>query len=445
MLKKEEYIKTVKRPYPPLLASLVFAGCNSKEAFSAFLNPVKFLKNIVLSDSDWHYSKIDIENMRGSIFNLWLNEIELHNAVKILEEREKKFIEVSESPNSFLNEFILAFENYMPALILVWQCDQPVAEKIKELILKKLPQKEAEQLISDLNIPEKDNYYKKEEYELFLCKSDKEIREHAKKYEWIHSRYGEMHPYTFEEAKEKLSKTNKEAFFNKWNEDKEHLKSRIQYAKKILGKEAHIVDLMQFIIYYRTQRTDTIYKAVYSFIPKLKEIAKSHNLTYQELLYCTKSEILSTLPSKNELSSRMKDYAMLLENESIRCVSGEESEEIRKFFTENLAALKEIKGTIACKGKVRGEAKVVLTGEDYKKINEGNILIASMTTPNMIPIMKKASAFVTDEGGITCHAAIISREMKKPCVIGTKIATKIFKDGDLIEVNANNGTIKLIK
>ena len=59
--------------------------------------------------------------------------------------------------------------------------------------------------------------------------------------------------------------------------------------------------------------------------------------------------------------------------------------------------------------------------------------------------MKKAGAFVTNEGGITCHAAIVAREMKKPCIIGTKIATKVLKDGDLVEVDAENGVVRVIK
>jgi pyruvate,water dikinase len=52
---------------------------------------------------------------------------------------------------------------------------------------------------------------------------------------------------------------------------------------------------------------------------------------------------------------------------------------------------------------------------------------------------------VTDEGGVTCHAAIVAREMKKPCIIGTKIATKVLKDGDLVEVDANKGVVKILK
>lgn len=68
-----------------------------------------------------------------------------------------------------------------------------------------------------------------------------------------------------------------------------------------------------------------------------------------------------------------------------------------------------------------------------------------MTSPWYVPIMEKAAAIVTDEGGITCHAAIISREMSKPCIICTKFATKVLKNGDLVEVDATKGIIKRIK
>jgi len=78
------------------------------------------------------------------------------------------------------------------------------------------------------------------------------------------------------------------------------------------------------------------------------------------------------------------------------------------------------------------------------KIEIGDVLIAVMTRPDYLPAMQKAIAFVTDEGGITCHAAIVAREMKKPCVIGTKIATKTFKDGDMVEVDAEKGVVKIL-
>ena len=67
-----------------------------------------------------------------------------------------------------------------------------------------------------------------------------------------------------------------------------------------------------------------------------------------------------------------------------------------------------------------------------------------MTSPEYIFVMRKAVAIITDAGGLTCHAAIVSRELGIPCIVGTKIATKIFKTGDLIEVDANTGIIKKI-
>ena len=75
-------------------------------------------------------------------------------------------------------------------------------------------------------------------------------------------------------------------------------------------------------------------------------------------------------------------------------------------------------------------------------MNDGDILITPMTTPDFLPLMSKASAVVTDAGGLLSHPAIVSRELGIPCVIGTKSSTKVFKDGDLIEVDAKNGTIK---
>jgi pyruvate,water dikinase len=79
------------------------------------------------------------------------------------------------------------------------------------------------------------------------------------------------------------------------------------------------------------------------------------------------------------------------------------------------------------------------------KVKMGDIIVSPMTTPNYITAMRRAGAFVTDEGGVLCHAAIISREMNKPCVVGTKYATKVFKDGDIVEVNGEPGIVSKIR
>lgn len=105
----------------------------------------------------------------------------------------------------------------------------------------------------------------------------------------------------------------------------------------------------------------------------------------------------------------------------------------------------EIKGEVANKGLVNGTVRIVSSTKDISKVKEGDILVAAMTMPKYLPAMKKAIAFVTDEGGLTSHAAIVSREMNKPCIVGTKVATKILKDGMEVEVDANQGIVKILK
>ena len=99
-------------------------------------------------------------------------------------------------------------------------------------------------------------------------------------------------------------------------------------------------------------------------------------------------------------------------------------------------------GTVAYRGSVQGTVRIVKDVSELNKVQAGDILVTQMTFPSFIPAMIRAAAFVTDEGGITCHAAIVAREMRKPCIIGTKIATQVLKDGDLVEVDAEKGIVR---
>ena len=109
---------------------------------------------------------------------------------------------------------------------------------------------------------------------------------------------------------------------------------------------------------------------------------------------------------------------------------------------EKIEATDITKGFGASKGIVKGMVKIILGVKDFNKLQPGDILVTTMTSVDFVPVMKRAAAFITNEGGITSHASIVAREMNKPCIIGTKIATKIFKDGDLVEVDANKGIVK---
>jgi pyruvate,water dikinase len=105
----------------------------------------------------------------------------------------------------------------------------------------------------------------------------------------------------------------------------------------------------------------------------------------------------------------------------------------------------EIHGTTAFGGRVQGTVRIIDGKTDLEKVAAGDIMVTQMTNPAYVPVMKRSGAIVTDEGGALCHAAIASRELQIPCIIGTKIATQVLKDGDLVEVDAEKGVVTVLE
>lgn len=101
-------------------------------------------------------------------------------------------------------------------------------------------------------------------------------------------------------------------------------------------------------------------------------------------------------------------------------------------------------GQVAFPGQVKGKVRIVNRLEDAQGFEEGNIIVSINTNPSLTPLFGKCGGIVTDEGGMGCHAAIVSRELKIPCVVGTKYATRVFKDGDMVEVDATNGIVRKV-
>ncbi len=158
-------------------------------------------------------------------------------------------------------------------------------------------------------------------------------------------------------------------------------------------------------------------------------------------------EIISrNIPTKDELKKRARGYFYADD----KLFVGKNREDIGKIFNVKLENnriddLTEFGGQVAYSGKTRGIVRKIMSYSRSNEMKEGEILVTAMTTPEFLPALMKCSAFITDEGGIACHAAIVAREMKKPCIVSTKIATKVLKTGDLVEVDADNGIVKIIK
>jgi pyruvate,water dikinase len=110
-----------------------------------------------------------------------------------------------------------------------------------------------------------------------------------------------------------------------------------------------------------------------------------------------------------------------------------------------LADVERIRGSIACVGHAVGRVRLILKKKDLATVRPGDVLVARMTSPDYLPAVQLAAAIVTDEGGITCHAAIVARELGKPCIIGTGVATRILKNDAVVEVDAMAGIVTVVE
>ena len=196
------------------------------------------------------------------------------------------------------------------------------------------------------------------------------------------------------------------------------------------------------------------YNLFYVLIGKLlAEVARRNHLRVKgDLFFYNLDELQSLLDGRKLpetiIAERKKGFVVFREKKISTILTGKDSDKLWKQITRMLAPAdkKIIKGSIVYRGVASGRVRIIFQKTNSKyNIKDGEILVTDMTKPDMLTACKKAAAIITDEGGITCHAAIIAREMKKPCVIGTKNATQILHDGDLVEVDANNGVVKIIK
>lgn len=219
--------------------------------------------------------------------------------------------------------------------------------------------------------------------------------------------------------------------------------------KKPDNKLQNSLYLFERLSELRDERKEYVLKFNYYLNLFLRPISKKLKIPYNLLYF--------GLPSEIEKIDDLKKYKKELKKRRLaRChvglgknhyfYSGREAKRlIELIHSEFTDKIKKINGNCASPGKVKGIARVIMGESHFTKFKKGDILIAPMTRPEYASLMKKAKAIITDEGGITCHAAIISRELKKPCVIGTQVATKKLIDGQLIEVDADKGVIKILE
>jgi len=419
-LKKINWKYWLNRPYSLFMATVFWEGIN-EEYFLRMGFPNIAPNNNLYQFPDIYYDRKFLErgvvflkdyfkNYKMSDLSEMLDKIHKHHIKKLKETIKQKGESIPEKT------FILSdlVKDYM---VFLW-ITIPLEEYFNNKIAIEVPKhvkRDYFQFVGDISFPKKKNVYVLMQDAL---KSGIAVKKVQEQYGWMKSRDGFTDFYSIKELQ--VIKNN----------IKETCKQRIKIPKELKKLSEELKELT----FFRTDRTDKFYEYFGVARPLMIEIAEFIGVDFKELAFYDANSIILGDPKKYD-----KNFSYASINNKYIILNKPIIPGLNK-CTDS-----EIKGTPAFMGIKKGVVKIVTHPDHINKINQGDILVAQMTLPSFISAMQKASAFVTDEGGITCHAAIIARELKKPCVIGTKIATKVLKDGDLVEVDANRGIVKIIK
>ena len=433
-------------------------------AYSA--NNVDFWKNFIKRDFEIEKETIEYtKNMKNKDFSK-LNNIALLEEFKSFNEAYiKSFVPTTIIPEDYI-------QNEVAKLLKQQGFDEDKIEKI---------------IFDVAKCPDYGkNYYNDEPLDLLkiaLKKKngqsiEKDLKQHIEEYGWLKDPcITEQVSFTKKDYLDRLDTLVTFDVEKRINEiyavRKENDKS-LEIAIKKYGLESKVVEMISalrdftFLHTYTAENTDHLFYVARRSL--LHEIAKRYGIDDTDIVSLSDDEIIQLMSGNaskdtilQHVDARKIGFAIAWIDSKIYTIFGEGAnyiaEEVsskykrinddKKSDFEDKSAIDDeqviITGNVANQGKVRGIAKILFEYEDIKKVNVGDIIVTSMTTPIFVSAMEKAAAFVTDEGGITCHAGIISREFGIPCVVGTVCATKLIKDGDYIEVDAYKGEIKIIE
>ncbi len=290
-------------------------------------------------------------------------------------------------------------------------------------------------------------------------KVKKAVSEHANKWWWTVMGWGQHQPLTETAIIKKINRAHavEKLVFKQSREERIRrttLTIKQQVFKKIPQETKKFLAAFEVLAEMHDTRKEIQMKMMTAGFAITKAMLKKCHIPFRYCRFMLLEEYIELAnnikPSLKELNERICSYWCEFTNGGkTHLYSGKRA--LKKIKTSKIAEKNKnnspasIQGQPASPGFVQGKVRVALNANILNRaIKPGEILVTSQTTPEFAPAMKKASAIVTDEGGITSHAAIVSRELGIPCIIGTKNATKVFKDGDIVEVDANKGIVRKI-
>lgn len=342
-----------------------------------------------------------------------------------------------------------------------------LTKKLKNLLERQFPgitQEERDQIFTMLSSPYEISFVAREEKDLYsiaLLPASRQmnaLRNHTRLFSWVPFDYiGPAWDFEyFHDRFQRMTELSREEVKNKTEEMKNRGKHLEKQQQQIIEKYNLPSDtvfefkLLQQCSWQFDQKKELLTQAHYNLSFLLKEIASRLKIEFSLIYYALPQEIVSSLKGKkiinNYLLGQRQKHSVLISEEGVsRFVSGVEEQEwlarIQKDTPATTETTSSVAGMVAYPGKIKGTASVILSPRHIADMHQGDILITTMTSVDFVPAMRMASAIITDIGGITSHAAIVSRELKIPCIVGTKNATKIFQTGDEVIVDGEKGIV----
>lgn len=295
---------------------------------------------------------------------------------------------------------------------------------------------------------------KKTNYEKFLFQlyhylthgeKTKDLHKITSRFYWlVHDYLGDIVDEKYIQRQVKEIKKGSLAKFRQELGDVNRRMGKIRRIRKIVPKAVcQKIDLAQGMLYLYNERKKELLNKVNIYLRRIvehhfpsKELDDIH-----EIFQLLPEEVISLLKGQRvkDMKKRSKAWVYWMHNGEIGSGYFEYLKMIT-FFNE----IKVLKGSPASAGITRGRVNIILNISHIQKFKEGSILVAPYTNVNYFPIMRKAKAILTETGGLTSHAAIVSRELKIPCIVGVKYLLSALKDGDQVEVDAERGIVKKI-
>jgi phosphohistidine swiveling domain-containing protein len=317
-----------------------------------------------------------------------------------------------------------------------------------------------EQVIADLATPVQASFVQEQQMGLIQIALRPEsewsalLQAHAEQWSWVENSYIESVPLTAAQFEE-----NMRALLKNGEATPERLKQlqdapTTKFARKSALYEQYgisqtlqrLIDCSDRISHMTDMRKQGVLRLNARIWQFFNDLSAAVAVPFDTLIWMMPGEMLETISAKKWqiLEERMHSGAMTLLHEGrLSVVQGDEfgKLDLSPFLGAGSDAT-HLKGQVAFAGVVTGRARIIRGRNDFHLFSDGDILITNQTTPEFIPLMKRAAAVVTEQGGITCHAAIVSREMQIPCIIGCTSAMTFFHDNQQITVDGTKGEVR---